>query len=101
MKWIPNTIGILLVIILALVPFAYDVFPFLPSGLINEYTLHVLIIGFFYAMLASSWALLMGYGGQFSFGHMAFAGVGAYTTGLLARYLATNAFVGIIAGNGN
>lgn len=98
MKWIPNSIGILLVIILALIPFAYDIFPFLPPGLINDYTLHVLIIGFFYAMMASSWALLMGYGGQFSFGHMAFAGVGAYTTGLLARYLATNAFVGIIAG---
>jgi len=98
MKWIPNSIGILAVIALALVPFAYDVFPFLPPGLINDYTLHVLIIGFFYAMLASSWALLMGYGGQFSFAHMAFASIGAYTTGLLARYLATNALVGIIAG---
>jgi len=97
-RYIAYGIGIVLVLILALIPIAYDIFPFLPVGLINDYTLHILIIGFFYAMLASSWALLMGYGGQFSFAHMAFAGIGAYTTGLLARYLATNAVVGIIAG---
>ena len=98
MRWIPYTAGILLVVALALVPIAYDVFPFLPPGLINEYTLHVFIIGFFYAMLASSWALLMGYGGQFSFAHMAFAGIGAYTTGIMGRYLATGPIAGIIAG---
>jgi len=97
-RYVAYGIGLILVLILALLPVAYDIFPFLPAGLINDYTLHILIIGFFYAMLASSWALLMGYGGQFSFAHMAFAGIGAYTTGLLARYLATNAVVGIIAG---
>ncbi len=97
-KYIAYSIGTLLVIILALLPIVYDIFPALPVGLINDYTLHTLIIGFFYAMLASSWSLLMGYGGQFSFAHMAFAGIGAYTTGLMARYLVTNAVVGIIAG---
>ena len=98
MRWIPYTAGIVLVVLLALVPIAYDVFPFLTPGLINEYTLHVFIIGFFYAMLASSWALLMGYAGQFSFAHMAFAGIGAYTTGILGRYLATGPVIGLIAG---
>lgn len=97
-RYVAYGLGILLVLILALIPVAYDIFPFLPVGLINDYTLHILIIGFFYAMLASSWALLMGFGGQFSFAHMAFAGIGAYTTGLMARYLATNAVTGIIAG---
>jgi len=97
-RYVAYGIGLILVLILALLPIAYDIFPFLPVGLINDYTLHILIIGFFYAMLASSWALLMGYGGQFSFAHMAFAGIGAYTTGLMARYLATNALTGIIAG---
>jgi branched-chain amino acid transport system permease protein len=91
-------VGVIAIVILALIPFAYDIIPFLPPGLINNYTLHVLIIGFFYAMLASSWALLMGYAGQFSFAHMAFAGVGAYTTGLMARYLSTNVLTGIIVG---
>lgn len=97
-RYIAYGLGLALVLILALIPVAYDVFPFLPVRWINDYTLHILIIGFFYAILASSWALLMGYGGQFSFAHMAFAGIGAYTTGLLARYLATNAVVGIFAG---
>ncbi|MBN1994437.1 MAG: branched-chain amino acid ABC transporter permease [Anaerolineae bacterium] len=97
-RYIAYGIGLALIVILALAPLAYDIFPFLPVGLINDYTLHILIIGFFYAMLASSWSLLMGYGGQFSFAHMAFAGIGAYTTGLLGRYLATHALTGIIAG---
>jgi branched-chain amino acid transport system permease protein len=98
MKYIPIAAGLIVIIILALLPLAYDIFPSLPPGLINDYTLHVFIIGFFFAMMASSWALLMGYAGQFSFGHMAFAGIGAYTTGLMARYLATSALTGIIAG---
>lgn len=98
MKLIPYTAGIVLVLVLGSIPFAYDIFPNLPIGLINTYTLHVLIIGFYFAILASSWSLLMGYGGQFSFAHLAFAGVGAYTTGLLGRFLKTTPLTGIIAG---
>jgi branched-chain amino acid transport system permease protein len=51
----------------------------------SPYWLHVLIIAYFYAILASSWSLLAGYAGQFSFGHMAFMTIGAYTTGLVGR----------------
>lgn len=91
-------VGVVLVIIFALIPFAYDILPGLPVGYINEYTLHVLIVGFYFAMLAASWSLLMGYAGQFSFAHMAFAGIGAYTTGLMGKYLATGAVSGIIMG---
>ncbi|MCP4358746.1 MAG: branched-chain amino acid ABC transporter permease, partial [Chloroflexi bacterium] len=93
--WIVGALGLA---ILAVIPVAYDVFPNLTPGLINDYSLHVLILGFYYAILASSWALLMGYAGQFSFAHMAFAGIGAYTTGMMSAYLATSALVGIIAG---
>lgn len=50
---------------------------------LQTYWLHVLIVAYFYAILASSWALLAGYGGQFSFAHMAFMAIGAYTTGLI------------------
>jgi len=91
-------LGLLFIIALALVPFAYDIVPALPVGLINDYTLHVFIVGFYFAMLAASWSLLMGYAGQFSFAHMAFAGIGAYTTGLMGKYLATGALSGIIWG---
>lgn len=65
---------------------------------IETYWLHVLIIAYFYAILASSWALLAGYGGQFSFGHMAFMAIGAYTTGLLTTTLGLPLIVGMAAG---
>jgi len=51
-----------------------------------EYYMHIAITAFFYAILASSWTLLAGYAGQFSFGHMAFMAIGAYGTGLLGKY---------------
>jgi branched-chain amino acid transport system permease protein len=49
--------------------------------------MHVLISAFFYAILASSWSMLAGYAGQFSFGHIGFMGIGAYTTGLFSHYI--------------
>lgn len=65
---------------------------------LETYWLHVVIIAYFYALLAASWALLAGYAGQFSFGHMAFMAIGAYTTGLLAHYFNTSPLIGIILG---
>jgi branched-chain amino acid transport system permease protein len=65
---------------------------------IQTYWLHVLIIAYFYAILASSWALLAGYGGQFSFGHMAFMAIGAYTAGLLASNWNIPIVVGVVLG---
>ncbi|MEM7344572.1 MAG: branched-chain amino acid ABC transporter permease [Chloroflexota bacterium] len=91
-------VGILSLVILAVLPFAYDIFPFLPPGLVNNYTLHVLIISFYYAVLASSWSLLMGYAGQFSFAHMAFSGLAAYTTGMMGSFWGTSPLIGIIVG---
>ena len=64
----------------------------------SPYKMGVVTGAFFYAILASSWALLAGIGGQFSFAHMAFVGFGAYTAGLLGRDLGTSPLVGIIAG---
>ncbi|MBI9088389.1 MAG: branched-chain amino acid ABC transporter permease [Desulfobacterium sp.] len=54
----------------------------LPVAL-DGYGLHILIIAYYYALLASSWCLLAGYAGQFSFAHAALAAVGAYTSALL------------------
>ncbi len=39
---------------------------------------------FIYVSLASAWNLIGGYGGQISFGHAAFYGLGAYTTAILS-----------------
>ena len=58
-----------------------------PLGLYaNPYFMHIATIAFFYAILASSWSLLAGYAGQFSFAHMAFMGIGAYTAGLNGKF---------------
>ena len=61
----------------------------------SNYVKTVFISGFFYAILSSSWALLAGIAGQFSFGHMAFMGIGAYVAGLFARDGITFAALGI------
>ena len=51
----------------------------------NAYWLSVGVLAMFYAIVTASWALLAGYAGQFSFGHMAFVSLGAYTSGLLVK----------------
>ncbi len=45
-----------------------------------EYWIYILTIGFYYAILASSWSLLVGYVGRISFAHVAMSGLGAYTS---------------------
>ena len=65
---------------------------------LQSYWLHVLVIAYFFAILASSWSFLAGYAGQFSFGHMAFMAIGAYTSALLGKYLALPPVPGIILG---
>jgi branched-chain amino acid transport system permease protein len=49
-------------------------------------------------MMASSWNLLAGYTGQVSFGHAAMAGIGAYTSGILAAKAGLNPWAGVAAG---
>lgn len=73
------------------------VFGLLPLGL-DDYRLHVLVICLNYAILAASWNLVAGYTGQVSFAHAAFAGVGAYTSGILAVHLGFNPWLGIVIG---
>ncbi len=61
-------------------------FPFVYSADDYAYVMHIMITAFFYAILASSWSMLAGYAGQFSFGHIGFMGVGAYTAALFSHY---------------
>lgn len=79
MKRVPDIAGVLLLAFFAAFPLVY-------TGANYDYVMHVLITAFFYAILASSWSMLAGYAGQFSFGHMAFMGIGAYTTALFCHY---------------
>ncbi len=49
-----------------------------PFLLVNEYLLHILITVGIYIILTLSLNLITGYAGQFSMGHAAFYGIGAY-----------------------
>ena len=76
---VPHLLG------LALLAF-FLAFPFVYSANDYAYVMHIMITAFFYAILASSWSMLAGYAGQFSFGHIGFMGVGAYTAALFSHY---------------
>ena len=80
--------GVLLAL-LAFAPLYLDQFP---------YQMAIITGAFFYAILASSWSLLAGTAGQFSFAHMALMAIGAYTSGFLGRDLGTSPLTGIILG---
>ena len=56
----------------------------LPLWLNNPYILHVLIITGIFIIAAISLNLLLGYAGQLSLGHVAFFGIGAYASSLVA-----------------
>jgi branched-chain amino acid transport system permease protein len=62
---------------------------------LGQYWLHTAIVGLFYVVMASSWNLLAGYTGQISFAHAAFAGIGAYTSGILAAKMGIPPLVGL------
>ena len=53
----------------------------------NARILNVLIAALMWGVLASAWDLCIGYARVFSFGHLAFFTIGAYTAGLTARQL--------------
>ena len=76
----PNVAGIVLIAFFMAFPFVYTANDY-------PYIMHILITGFFYAILTASWTMLAGYAGQFSFGHMGFMAVGAYTTALFSHYI--------------
>ena len=57
----------------------------LPAVVRNPYVLHMLVLCLLWTVLGQSWNLLGGYTGQVSFGHAAFFGIGAYTTGILVK----------------
>src|SRR5207302_10721259 len=56
-------------------------------GPLMDYVLHVLVMVALYAILASSFNLLIGYAGLFALSHAAFFGIGAYATAIVALKL--------------
>lgn len=62
----------------------------------DNYILHIMILTLMWSIIGISWNLLGGFTGQVSFGHAAFFGTGAYTSGLIYLYFNTSSWWGMI-----
>src|SRR2546428_13317858 len=77
-----------------------------PTGLLPDrrrhdntiYYEHVLIVCLLYVVLGQAWNLVGGYAGQWSLGHAAFFGLGAYTSTLLLLRANVSPWLGMVAG---
>lgn len=67
----------------------------LPLTGISTYWLHIFIFVIMWSVIGMAWNLLGGYCGQVSFGHAAFFGLGAYTSGILYQKLGISAWWGL------
>ncbi len=72
----------------------------LPLAITDRFYLNLLFLVMLYAGLASAWNLLGGYAGQFSLGHTAFFGIGAYSSTLLYTMAGVSPWLGMLAGAG-
>jgi branched-chain amino acid transport system permease protein len=59
--------------------------------------INALVTAMIIALAAQGWNLLAGYGGQFSFGHAAFFGAGAYGNAILQTRYGINAYTAMLA----
>jgi len=64
----------------------------------SNVTLNFLVVALMIALAGQGWNILGGYGGQYSFGHAAFFGTGAYVTAILQVRYGVNAWLGFVAG---
>jgi len=64
----------------------------------SSVVLNFLVVALLIALVGQGWNLLGGYGGQYSFGHAAFFGTGAYVTAILQVRYGVNAWVAFAAG---
>jgi branched-chain amino acid transport system permease protein len=62
---------------------------------IGDYYIHLATMILLYGYLGLAWNILGGYAGQFSFGHAAFFGVGAFTSTLLQLNIGVNPWIGM------
>ncbi|HTZ03108.1 MAG TPA: branched-chain amino acid ABC transporter permease [Xanthobacteraceae bacterium] len=73
-----------------------------PLAGVSNVTLNFLVVALMTALAGQGWNVLGGYGGQYSFGHAAFFGTGAYITAVLQVRYGINAWLafglGIVGG---
>lgn len=82
---------------LAVLPHVLDVGLF-GVGLETVFSVHILVIALVWAYTAQAWNIVEGYVGQFSLGHAAFFGLGAYVPIVLILEFTLNPWVGMFLG---
>ncbi|ELY62949.1 branched-chain amino acid ABC transporter permease [Natrinema versiforme] len=83
--------------LLLVLPLVLDLY-FFGFSLGSWISVHVLVITLVWATAAQGWNVMSGYTGQFSFGHAAFFGLGAYGTILLLNTVGLNPWLGMLIG---
>ena len=71
------------------------IFPLLTA---NTFAQHVVILFFMFGMMGVAWNIMGGYAGMFSFGQVAFFGIGAYTSSFLLMAYQVSPWIGLIVG---
>lgn len=64
----------------------------------SNVVLNFMVVALLIALVGQGWNILGGYGGQYSFGHAAFFGTGAYVTAILQVRYGVNAWIGLLVG---
>jgi branched-chain amino acid transport system permease protein len=85
-----NRLGIIALVVAALAC--------VPLVTTSNVVLNFLVVALLIALVGQGWNVLGGYGGQYSFGHAAFFGTAAYTTGILQLHYGVNAWAGLVIG---
>lgn len=92
-----NNRGFSLVHLLIAIPVLAALFLF-PRVVDSPYALHIMILLFLSTIMGESWNILGGYTGQYSVGHAAYFGTGAYTTMVLMQYRQIPPWYGVWVG---
>ncbi len=80
--------GVVVLILLILFPIVFQ----------KPFPQHVMILVFMFGMMAVAWNIMGGYAGMFSFGQVAFFGIGAYTSSFLLITYHINPWLGLVVG---
>jgi len=70
----------------------------LPFLIRDRYFQHLLVLSGIFVILSTSWNFLAGYSGLLNLGHVAFFGIGGYSSALLALKLGLSPWVGLPSG---
>jgi len=82
-----TTVGTLIIVAVAPLIFHND-----------SYTMHLLIMAMIWAVAATAWDLILGYGGIFNLAQVGFFAIGAYASGMATIHLGISPWIGLLIG---